>query len=178
MVVSFWVTTSESFFSNAPFWNGFPERHATARCSATAPHPPRTHIGLIGERTGPNAKLELDKRERGKERPRSPIWWGILKTWKTQYDTAQQTAVHQFPLLYMNVLKYCCSCCASVLGGWVGRWVVCCTCCCCSATAVAPRPPHTESQGLRRNNRPQQNTRSAIETSVERSRPRSPTGGS
>ena len=45
-------------FSNAPFWDGFPQRHATARGRATVPRPPHAaSLGVAGERTGPNAKL-------------------------------------------------------------------------------------------------------------------------
>ena len=65
---------------------GAPERHRTPLIRATASRPRHTAaLGDPGERTGAEA---LTRRAGSVERSRtrSPIWRGIAKTWKFQYN--------------------------------------------------------------------------------------------
>ena len=101
---------------------------AATRPRNVRPTPHTVAQGLISERTGPKRRT---RRAGTVERrlPRSPIWRGIVKTWKP--NTMQQQTVHErtHVLYVLYVLLY-------VMGGWMGRWNGCCTCCCCSTAAV------------------------------------------
>ena len=73
--------------------------------------PDTAALGVAGERTGANAKL--DGRGAGsveRTRPRSPIWRGIVKTWKTHENP---NTMQQHNKVCMNEPTYCC--CTSLL---------------------------------------------------------------
>ena len=63
-----------------------------------------------------------------RNRPRSPIWRGIVKTRKSQYDMKGNLAADKATTCRcMNVFTYCCACCCAAvhcgcLGGWVVGW--------------------------------------------------------
>ena len=123
----------------------------TPRGRATAPRPPypATH-GVIGERTGPNAKLcEQGASKRALPGTgyvaRSPRLRAIIRNGNP--NTIQQRTVHErihlllyqggsaVPLYMVDGWVGCCTCCCSTYcctralvymvdaDGWVGRWV-------------------------------------------------------
>ena len=131
-VASLWIFTSESVLycpvlkrlSRAPPGPSRPRVR-----TMPAPHCTRFYRRKNGPRRRPRLAGGVEK-----SRPRSPIWRGIVKTWKSQHDAATQPLHSRTHVLLLYVQLRCC---ARRVVGWVGLWFGYCTCFfCCSTTAV------------------------------------------
>ena len=98
-VVSLWIFTSESFvecpvlerLSRAPSDPPRPRDRATS-----APHGTRSNRRKNRPQRQPRLAGSVER-----SRPRSPIWRGIVKIWKSRYDAVQHN-------LCIHELTYCC----------------------------------------------------------------------
>ena len=92
-------------------------RHRTARGRKTAPRPLHTAAqGLIGEKTGPNAKLS--ERGASKAAAPDPRYGGGSQNHGNPNTTQQQTVRERSHVLLYVLL----CCCTWWMGRWVGEW--------------------------------------------------------
>ena len=116
-VASLWIFTSESVLycpvlkrlSRAPPGPSRPRGR-----TMPAPHCTRFYRRKNGPRRRPRLAGGVEK-----SRPRSPIWRGIVKTWKSQHDAATTSA-----FTYSRTAPVRAAALLRTAGGWVGGSVV------------------------------------------------------